>query len=130
MYSACIHKLLVLICDVQLRCIINCELVCENLESFFPFKNMQIEDVHTEQLSEIIIGSHEENPRWPLVTQVSVGGTTAVHLCSCLSNLHSYKIPLHFKFILVCIHNTSTIDPNIQECIRYGSETQMGNVSL
>jgi hypothetical protein len=44
----------------------NCDLVCEDLESFFPLKNMQVEDVRREQLSKIIIGSHEEKPRRPL----------------------------------------------------------------
>jgi hypothetical protein len=50
-YSVCTHKLLVLIHEVQLVFIMNCDLVCEDLESFYLFENIQVEDVDTEKLS-------------------------------------------------------------------------------
>jgi hypothetical protein len=59
--------MLVFIVECDLVCmlvfIVECDLVCNNSESFFPFQNMHIESVHTEQFSNTVSSSLITNQR-------------------------------------------------------------------
>ena len=50
-YSVSISNIFMWICEIQLVFIMECSLVYEHLEAFFPFQNMHVEDAHTDQLS-------------------------------------------------------------------------------
>lgn len=50
-YSASISNILMWMCEMQLVFIMECGLVYEDFEAFFPLQKMHVEDANTDHLS-------------------------------------------------------------------------------